>query len=119
MLPFGCLAFVAVRVYFAEDRSERFSEVWAQLFVVGDVQAPVERLVRQPPVGVAGVRVGAVRVGEQAQTVVQERPGSRMFLVVLTETLLDISDARADAVLMPVERRQVDCVGDVRGEELV
>ncbi|MEJ1092301.1 hypothetical protein [Microbacterium istanbulense] len=64
MFPFRFLAFVAAVVCFAEDRGERFGESWAELFVVGDVQARVERLVCEPPVGIAGVLVGTVRIGE-------------------------------------------------------
>lgn len=64
---------------------ERFREVWAQLLVVGDVKARVERLVREAAVGVAGVGVGAVRVGEQAHAVVEERPPAGVVLAVFGE----------------------------------
>ena len=67
MFPFRFLAFVAAVVCFAEDRGERLSQVWVELFVVGDVEARVEGLVRDPPIGVAGVGVGAVRVGQQPE----------------------------------------------------
>ncbi|HZK05943.1 MAG TPA: hypothetical protein VFC82_08860 [Actinomycetaceae bacterium] len=103
MFPFGFLAFVAAVVCFAEDRREGFREAWAQLFVVGDVEPCVEGLVREPPIGVAGVRVGVMRVGEEPQTIVEERPASRVFLVVFTEALLDVREAGADAVLVPFQ----------------
>ncbi|WP_453976205.1 hypothetical protein [Brevibacterium pityocampae] len=64
MFPFRFLAFVAAVVCFAEDRGERLGERGAELFVVGDVEARVERLVRDPAVSVAGVLVGAVCVGQ-------------------------------------------------------
>ena len=64
MFPFRFLAFVVAVVRFAEDRRERFREHGAELFVVGDVEPCVEGLVRYPPVGVAGVLVGVVRVGQ-------------------------------------------------------
>ncbi|MGO2151902.1 MAG: hypothetical protein ACTH32_12005 [Microbacterium gubbeenense] len=65
MFPFRFLAFVAALVRFAEDRRERFGQRGTELFVVGDVEARVERLVRESPVSVSGARVGTVRVGEQ------------------------------------------------------
>ncbi|MGO1809094.1 MAG: hypothetical protein ACTHZN_00695 [Canibacter sp.] len=65
MFPFRFLAFVAAVIGFAEDRGERLRECRAELFVVGDVEPGVERLVREPAVGVAGVLVGAVRIGKQ------------------------------------------------------
>ncbi|WP_454114425.1 hypothetical protein [Microbacterium lacticum] len=65
MFPFRFLAFVAAVVCFAEDRGERLGECGAELFVVGDVEACVEGLVRESPVGIVGVRIGTVRVGEQ------------------------------------------------------
>ncbi|AZZ38420.1 hypothetical protein C0Z10_00110 [Acidipropionibacterium jensenii] len=64
MFPFRFLAFVSALVCFAEDRREGFGEGWAELFVVGDVEARIEGLVRDPPVSVAGVCVGAVRVSQ-------------------------------------------------------
>ena len=63
VFPFRFLAFVAGVVGFAEDGGEGFGECGAELFVVGDVEAAVEGLVREPAVGVAGALVGAVRVG--------------------------------------------------------
>ena len=64
VFPFRFLAFVSAVVCFAEDGREGLSEPRAELFVVGDVEPRVERLVREPPVGVARVRVGTVGVGE-------------------------------------------------------
>ena len=57
---------VAAVVCFAKDGGERLRERGAELFVVGDVQARVERLVRNPAVGVAGELVCVVRVGQQS-----------------------------------------------------
>ncbi|MFK5165035.1 hypothetical protein [Propionibacterium freudenreichii] len=65
MFPFRFLVFVAAVVCLTEDGGEGLGEGGAELFVVGDVEARVEGLVREPPVGIVGVRVGAVRVGEQ------------------------------------------------------
>ena len=67
MFPFRFLAFIAALVGFAEDRGEGLGECGAELFVVGDVHARVEGLVRDPPIGVAGVGVGAVHVGQQPE----------------------------------------------------
>jgi hypothetical protein len=65
------------------------------------------------------VRVGAVRVGQQPQAVVEERAPAGVVLVVLGEALVDVGEARADAVLVPLQRREVDGVGEVRGKQLV
>ncbi|WP_240423362.1 hypothetical protein [Leucobacter sp. wl10] len=89
------------------------------MFVVGDVEPGVERLVRQPPVGVAGSGVGVVRVGEQPQRVVQERPPAGLVLVLLGELLVHVGEARPDAVLVPFQGGEVDGVGEVRGQQLV
>lgn len=62
MFPFGFLA----PGHLVDDRRERFREARAYLLVFGDLQAGVERLVRDPSVGVAGMRVGVVRVGQEA-----------------------------------------------------
>ena len=117
---FRLLAFVIPGLCcFADDGGERFAEAGAELFVVGDVEAGVERLAREPAVGVAGSGVGVVRVGEQPQRVVQECPASGVVLVVFREFAVHVGKARADAILMPFERRQVDGVGEVRGQQLV
>ena len=71
-----------------------------ELSVVGDVEAVVERLVRQAAVAVPGVRVCVVGVLEQAQQVVVERAAARVVLVALGEALFDLGEARTDAVLM-------------------
>ncbi len=55
VFPFRFLTFVAAVVCFAKDGGERLCERGAELFVVGDVQARVERMVRQPPVGVVWI----------------------------------------------------------------
>ncbi len=65
----------------------------------GSVQAPVCRV----PVG----QVNGV-------TPLCSRP-----IVVIGESLLKVGERGSDAVLVPLERRQVDGVGEVRGEELV
>jgi hypothetical protein len=65
------------------------------------------------------VGVGVVRVGEQPQAVVEERPAAGVVLVVLAQAVLDVGEPGADAVLVPLERGQVDGVGEVRGEQLV
>nr|WP_245995497.1 hypothetical protein [Luteococcus japonicus] len=49
----------------------------------------------------------------------KERPCPGMVLVVLAEALLDVGEARAEAVLVPLQRGQVDGVGEVRGQQLV
>lgn len=76
MFVFRLLA-VVFGVCFANDGRERFGEPGAELFVVGDVEARVEHLIREASVSVAGVRVGALGVGEQPQTVVEERRPTR------------------------------------------
>ncbi|WP_237464566.1 hypothetical protein [Leucobacter luti] len=52
MFPFRFLAFITAVVCFAEDRRERLREPWPELFVVCDVEARVERLIREPPVSI-------------------------------------------------------------------
>ncbi|WP_229672925.1 hypothetical protein [Microbacterium saperdae] len=89
------------------------------MFVVGDVEARVERLVREPPVGIVRVGVGAVRVGEEPQRVVEECAPAGVVFAVLREATVDVCEARTDAVLVPLQGGQVDGVGEVRGEELV
>ncbi|ODA89892.1 hypothetical protein ATY41_11795 [Leifsonia xyli subsp. xyli] len=43
MFPFGFLACVVPGVRdFVQDRGERFCDVWAESFIVGDVDASVE-----------------------------------------------------------------------------
>lgn len=98
----------------ADDGGERFREARAYLLVLGDLQPRVERLVREPSVSVVGVRVGAVRIGQQSYRVVEERPCPGVVFVVQGEALLDVGEARADAVLVPLQRWQVDGVGEVR-----
>lgn len=54
MFPFGFLpSVVAVFMRFSDDGGERFGQTWADLFVVGDVEPGVERLVRESVVDVA------------------------------------------------------------------
>ncbi|KZE70007.1 hypothetical protein M3C59_010930 [Micrococcus luteus] len=60
-----------------------------------------------------------MRVGEQPQAVVQERPSSGVVLIVLGEFPVHVRQVRPDAVLMPFERGEVDGVGEVRGQQLV
>ena len=115
MFPFGFPA----STRFADDRIERFREARAQLLVLADLQPRVERLVREPPVAVVGVRVGAVRVGEEPQAVVEERAPARVVLAVLGQATVHVRQARADAVLVALERREVDRVREVRGKQLV
>ena len=119
VFPFRFLTFIAARVGFAEDRRERLGEAWAELFVVGDVEACVERLVREPAVGVAGMRVSAVRVGEEPERVVEECAPAGVVLAVLGKATVHVREARTDAVLVPLEGVEVDRVGEVRGEQLV
>ncbi|RQP10113.1 MAG: hypothetical protein EAS51_09680 [Microbacteriaceae bacterium] len=69
------------------------------MFVVGDVQACVERLVHEPPVGISRSGVGAVRVGHQAQAVVKERAAAGVVLTVLGEAAADVGEVGSDAVL--------------------
>nr|WP_237268248.1 hypothetical protein [Tessaracoccus flavescens] len=49
----------------------------------------------------------------------EERATAGVPLIVLAQTLLDVSQPSADAVLMPLERGQVDGVSEVRGKQLV
>ncbi|MGB4779858.1 hypothetical protein [Microbacterium sp.] len=119
MFPFGFLAFVTARVCFAEDRREGFREAWLQLFVVGDVEPRVEGLVREPPLGVTGVCIGVMCVGEQSERVVQESPPAGVVLAVLRKAAVHIGQSRADAVLVTLQRGQVDGVSEVRREQLV
>ena len=100
MFPFGFPA----STRFADDRIERFREARAQLLVLADLQPRVERLVREPPVAVVGVRVGAVRVGEGPEAVVEERAPGDVLLVVLARALLDVGEPGPDAVLVSFER---------------
>ena len=72
------------------------------MFVLGDLQARVERLVREPSVPAVGVRVGAVRVGEESQGVVEERPRPGVVLVVFAEALLDVGEPGSDAGMWPL-----------------
>ncbi|WP_233548547.1 hypothetical protein [Galactobacter valiniphilus] len=119
MFPFRFLAFVTAVVCFAEDRGERLSQGRSELFVVGDVEAGVEGLVRDPPVRIPRVRVGAVRVGQQPERVVEERPPARVVFAVLGQASVHVGQARADAILMPLQRVEVDGVGEVRRKQLV
>ena len=89
------------------------------MLVVGDLQPVVERLVRESSVPVVGVRVGAVSVGKQAQGVVEECPRPSVMFVMLGEAMFDVGESCADAVLVPLQRAQVDGVGEVRREQLV
>ena len=49
----------------------------------------------------------------------EERPRPGVVFVVLGEALLDVGESGADAVLVSLQRRQVDGVGEVRGQQLV
>ncbi|MFD0995369.1 hypothetical protein [Pseudoclavibacter chungangensis] len=115
MFPFGFLASGCL----GHDGGERFREAWAQLLVFSDLQPRVERLVRQSPAPVVGVGVGVVRVGEEPQAVVEEGPTAGVLFVVLGEAVLDVGQPSADAVLVPLECREVDRVGEVRCDQLV
>jgi hypothetical protein len=119
VFPFGFLAFVTARVCFPEDGREGFREARAELFVVGDVEAGVEGLVREPPVSVAGMRVGAARVGQEPERVVQEGAPAGVVLAVLGAATVHVGEAGADAVLVALQRGEVDGVSEVRREELV
>lgn len=101
---------------FADDGGEGFCQAWAELFVVGDVEACVERLARESAVGVAGLGVCLVCVGEESQAVVEECPASGVVLVVFGEATVHVGEARADAVLVSFQGGQVDGVGEVRGQ---
>ncbi|WP_295688102.1 hypothetical protein [uncultured Brevibacterium sp.] len=91
MFRFGCLSsIVALLVRFADDGGEGFCESWVELFVVGDVEPGVERLAREPAVGVAGSGVGVVGIGEQPQAVVQERAPTGVVLVVLRKPAVHV-----------------------------
>ena len=50
------------------------------------------------------MRVGAVRVGEEPQAVVEERAPADVLLVVLAQALLDVGEPGPDAVLVSFER---------------
>ncbi|WP_271403835.1 hypothetical protein [Kocuria palustris] len=60
-----------------------------------------------------------MRIGQQPQRVVEERSSTGVLFVVLDEALLDVGQSGADAVLMSLERREVDGVREVRGEKLI
>ncbi|WOQ17642.1 hypothetical protein R0145_02720 [Raineyella sp. W15-4] len=49
----------------------------------------------------------------------QKRAPTDVLLIMHAQAVLDVGEPGADAVLVPLERRQVDGVGEVRGEELV
>lgn len=100
MFPFGFLA-SGRRL---NDGGKRLREARAQLLVLGDLQACVERLVRQSTVAVVGVGVGVVCVGEEPQAVVEERAPADVLLVVLAQALLDVGEPGPDAVLVSFER---------------
>ncbi|WP_298038441.1 hypothetical protein [uncultured Microbacterium sp.] len=89
------------------------------MFVVGDVEPGVEGLVRESSVVIARVGVGAVRVGDQAQAVVEERASAGVVLAVLGKATVHVRQPRADSILVALQRCQVDGVGEVRREELV
>ncbi|MDK7698953.1 hypothetical protein [Cutibacterium avidum] len=69
MFPFGVFgAIVGIGVgVVADEGGERFGQLRAELLILGDLQALVEGLAREASVGVAGVGVHAVGVGEQAE----------------------------------------------------
>jgi len=50
---------------------------------------------------------------------VKERAAAGVVLTVLGEAAVDVGEARADAVLVPLQGGEVDGVGEVRGEEFV
>ncbi|GAA3873924.1 hypothetical protein GCM10022275_23690 [Tessaracoccus defluvii] len=50
-------------------------------------------MVRESAAPIVGVRVGVVRVGEESQGVVEERPRPGVVLVVLAEAALDVGEA--------------------------
>lgn len=75
------------------------------MLVVGDLQPLVEGLAREAPVGVIGMGVHVVGVGEQAEGVVDECAAARVLLGVGAESLVDVGEACADAILMPLESR--------------
>ena len=118
MFPFRFLAFIAALVGFAEDRGEGLGECGAAPFVVGDVHARVAGLVRDPPFGVARVRLGVVCIGQQPQRVMEERPPARAMLAVLDGAAVHVGQARTDAVLVALQCVEVDGVGEVRGEQV-
>ncbi|MEZ5088901.1 MAG: hypothetical protein R2719_03775 [Micropruina sp.] len=90
MFPFGFLASGRL----ADDRCEWLLRgVDIQLLVFGDLQPRVKRLVREPPAAVVRARVGAVRVGQQPQAVVEERAPTGVLFVLLGEALLDVGQA--------------------------
>lgn len=49
----------------------------------------------------------------------EERAPTGVLFVLLGEALLDVGQAGPDAVLVPLERREVDGVGEVRAQQLV
>ena len=64
MFPFGVLASIVVLfVCFVDDDGERFGQAWTELFVVGDVETVVVRMVREPAVGFTGSGVGVAAAG--------------------------------------------------------
>lgn len=60
-----------------------------------------------------------MRVGKEPQAVVEDRPAADVLLVVLAKAVLDVCEPGPDAVLVPLERWQIDDVGEVRGQQLV
>ena len=60
------------------------------MLVLSDFQSRVERLVREPPVAVVRVRVGAVCVGQEPQAVVEECATAGVLFVVVGEAVLDV-----------------------------
>lgn len=58
-------------------------------------------------------------VGEQPQRVVEERLPSGVVLLVFREPAVHVRQARPVAILMPLQRGQVDGVGEVRRGQLV
>ena len=89
------LSVVRLGFGFADDGGERFGRGGVWLFVVGDVEPCVEGLVGESAVAVVGVRVSMVRVGEEPQRVVEERPAAGVQLVVCGKKLLDVRELPA------------------------
>ena len=58
-------------------------------------------------------------VDQEPQAVVEERPTAGVLFVVLAQAVLDVGESGSDAVLVPLESRKVDGVGEVRRQELV
>ncbi|AXK45303.1 hypothetical protein [Brachybacterium saurashtrense] len=76
-------------------------------------------MVRQPLALLVGAGVEAGAVDEQAQGSGELLTRSRVVVVFGGEATVDVREPGADAVLVALQRLQIDGVGEVCGQQLV